>query len=132
MKIVVNKIRTLFIYFYVTNKNSAIKRTPFKTKGNLVVYRPITRISLNYKKQPTPRLSSGEVTKEKISQCFEFFQFTLEKTNFLPKTKWQENDYFEVSAYLRLGPYHMENTGSRLITEVKPCRARSVLGWVTA
>ena len=60
------------------------------------------------------------------------FKFSLGRTYFLQKTKWQENDYFEVSAYLRLRPYHMENTGSRLITEVKPCRARSVLGWVTA
>ena len=32
----------------------------------------------------------------------------------------------------RLRPYHVENTGSRPITEVKQRRARSVLGWVTA
>ena len=31
-----------------------------------------------------------------------------------------------------LRPYHVENTGSRPITEVKQRRARSVLGWVTA
>ena len=31
-----------------------------------------------------------------------------------------------------LRPYHQENTGSRLITEVKPGRAKLVLGWVTA
>ena len=31
-----------------------------------------------------------------------------------------------------LRPYHKESTGSRLITEVKPCRAKLVLGWVTA
>ena len=32
----------------------------------------------------------------------------------------------------RQRPYHVENTGSRPITEVKQHRARSVLGWVTA
>ena len=32
----------------------------------------------------------------------------------------------------RLRPYQRENTGSRLITEVKPFRASLVLGWVTA
>jgi hypothetical protein len=32
----------------------------------------------------------------------------------------------------RQRPYHVENTGSRPITEVKQRRARSVLGWVTA
>jgi hypothetical protein len=31
-----------------------------------------------------------------------------------------------------LRPYHVEYTGSRLITEVKQRRACSVLGWVTA
>ena len=31
-----------------------------------------------------------------------------------------------------LRPYHVENTGSRPITEVKQRWARSVLGWVTA
>ena len=36
----------------------------------------------------------------------------------------------EVSLCLR--PYHVENTGSRPITEVKQRRARLVLGWVTA
>ena len=35
-------------------------------------------------------------------------------------------------SFLRLRPYHVENTGSRLITEVKQRRARLVLGWVTA
>ena len=38
--------------------------------------------------------------------------------------------------YLRnvqcLRPYHVENTGSRPITEVKQRRAWLVLGWVTA
>ena len=29
-------------------------------------------------------------------------------------------------------PYHVESTGSRLITEVKQRRARLVLGWMTA
>ena len=29
-------------------------------------------------------------------------------------------------------PYHIENTSSRLITEVKQCWASLVLGWVTA
>ena len=33
---------------------------------------------------------------------------------------------------IRLRPYHVENTGSRPITEVKQRRARLVLGWVTA
>ena len=32
----------------------------------------------------------------------------------------------------RQRPYHVENTGSRPITEVKQRRARLVLGWVTA
>ena len=40
------------------------------------------------------------------------------------------------SRYLRrnecLRPYHVENTGSRPITEVKQRRAWLVLGWVTA
>ena len=31
-----------------------------------------------------------------------------------------------------LRPYHVENTSSRLITEVKHHRAELVLGWVTA
>ena len=31
-----------------------------------------------------------------------------------------------------LRPYHVENTSSRLIPEVKQHRAASVLGWVTA
>ena len=31
-----------------------------------------------------------------------------------------------------LRPYHIENTSSRPITEVKQRRARLVLGWVTA
>ena len=31
----------------------------------------------------------------------------------------------------RVRPHHEENTGSRLITEVKPSRAMLVLGWVT-
>ena len=34
--------------------------------------------------------------------------------------------------HLCLRPYHVENTGSRPITEVKQRRARLVLGWVTA
>ena len=33
---------------------------------------------------------------------------------------------------IRQRPYHVENTGSRPITEVKQRRARLVLGWVTA
>ncbi len=32
----------------------------------------------------------------------------------------------------RQGPYHVESTSSRLITEVKQRWARLVLGWVTA
>ena len=35
-------------------------------------------------------------------------------------------------AVCRQRPYHVENTGSRPITEVKQRRARLVLGWVTA
>ena len=31
-----------------------------------------------------------------------------------------------------LGPYHVESTSSRLITEVKQRRVVLVLGWVTA
>ena len=34
--------------------------------------------------------------------------------------------------YCRQRPYHVENTGSRLITAVKKRRAWLVLGWVTA
>ena len=33
---------------------------------------------------------------------------------------------------IRQRPYHVENTSSRLITEVKQHRAQSVLGWVTS
>ena len=36
------------------------------------------------------------------------------------------------SLVYRQRPYHVENTGSRPITEVKQRRARLVLGWVTA
>ena len=36
------------------------------------------------------------------------------------------------SPSFRQRPYHVENTGSRPITEVKQRRARLVLGWVTA
>ena len=36
------------------------------------------------------------------------------------------------SNILRLRPYHQEKTGSRLITEVKSCWAKLVLGWLTA
>ena len=114
----INEIRALFMLF--------------ETKCNLLKYRPSRKMSFHFIKQPAPRLSSGQVTKKKCAICLHFFQVTLERIYLLPKSKWQEIDYFEVSAYLRLRPYHMENTGSRLITEVKPCRARSVLGWVTA
>ena len=31
-----------------------------------------------------------------------------------------------------LVPHHKESTGPRLFTEVKPCGAKLVLGWVTA
>ncbi len=40
--------------------------------------------------------------------------------------------YMKKSIKLCLGPYHVECTGSRPITEVKQRRARLVLGWVTA
>jgi hypothetical protein len=36
------------------------------------------------------------------------------------------------SIYIRQRPYHVENTGSRPITEVKQHRALLVLRWVTA
>ena len=38
----------------------------------------------------------------------------------------------KMGTYKCLQPYHVENTGSRLITEVKQRRARLVLRWVTA
>ena len=41
---------------------------------------------------------------------------------------WQ--GYFHLTLCLR--PYHVENTSSRPITEVKQRRAELVLGWVTA
>ena len=40
--------------------------------------------------------------------------------------------YRLVSAHSRLRPYHTEHTPSRPIWEVKQCRARLVLRWVTA
>ena len=47
-----------------------------------------------------------------------------------------EVTFEEFSAIARLGnhlrPYHVENTSSRPITEVKQRRAWLVLGWVTA
>ena len=43
-----------------------------------------------------------------------------------------EYKYRAANADSRLRPYHVENTGSRPITEVKQRRARLVLGWVTA
>ena len=42
----------------------------------------------------------------------------------------KQNQVLFISSCLR--PYHVECTGSRLITEVKQRRARLVLGWVTA
>ena len=106
----------------------ALQRTLFETKGNLLKYRPSSKVSFHLIKKTSRRLSSGEVTKEKSEQCLEFFQFTLERTYLLLKTNGQEENYFEVNAYPRPRPFHKENTGSRLITEVKLCRAESVLG----
>ena len=47
---------------------------------------------------------------------------------------WDECLLYEglCSLFHRLRPYHVENTSSRLITEVKQRRAWLVLGWVTA
>ena len=64
---------------------------------------------------------------------FFFFFFLFLAPNcfgmFLPK-------YIHKMAFFRsilcLRPYHTQYTSSRLITEVKQCRACSVLGWVTA
>ena len=75
----------------------ALERTLFETKGNLLKYWPSSKNFFHFIKQPSRRLSSGEVTKNECTHCLEFFQFTLERTYFLPKTKLQENDYFEVS-----------------------------------
>lgn len=44
----------------------------------------------------------------------------------------QQTQNFARESHKCLRPYHVENTGSRLITEVKQRRARLVLGWVTA
>ncbi len=40
--------------------------------------------------------------------------------------------FIKKSVYIRQRPYHVENTGSRPITEVKQHRALLVLRWVTA
>ena len=40
--------------------------------------------------------------------------------------------YTQADSLCCLRPYHVENTGSRPITEVKQRRAWLVLGWVTA
>ena len=47
-------------------------------------------------------------------------------------TLGESNYLFGSTLNRRLRPYHVENTGSRPITEVKQRRARLVLGWVTA
>ena len=46
----------------------------------------------------------------------------------LKKLYWKDNFYL----YSCLRPYHVENTSSRPITEVKQHWAELVLGWVTA
>ena len=53
--------------------------------------------------------------------CVEFFKI---QRNFV------ETDMAECTKCL--GPYHVESTSSRPITEVKQHRAALVLGWVTA
>ena len=53
--------------------------------------------------------------------CVEFFKI---ERNFV------ETDMAECTKCL--GPYHVESTSSRPITEVKQHRAALVLGWVTA
>ena len=53
-------------------------------------------------------------------------------TTILPRNVGIVNTSHNLKIFLCLRPYHVEHTGSRLITEVKQRRARLVLGWVTA
>ena len=50
--------------------------------------------------------------------------------NFKLKVKWNIN--WNKYGILKQRPYHIEYTSSRLITAVKQCWAKLVLGWVTA
>ena len=70
--------------------------------------------------------SSADITKPVKSHRIE--------SNFLKSTKCTKNkDVYMVCAHLScIRPYHVENTSSRLITEVKQHWAALVLGWVTA
>ena len=56
----------------------------------------------------------------------------LKRTKPCDATIRTEYKYRAANAHFRLRPYHVENTGSRPITEVKQRRARLVLGWLTA
>ena len=50
----------------------------------------------------------------------------------LPQVTMDDEFSATVGLGCRLRPYHVENTSSRPITEVKQRRAWLVLGWVTA
>ena len=75
----------------------------------------------------------------KIKKKFEIFNkdCNYAKPNLTP-TSLLKNIFFIEFIFTNkeenecLGPYHVESTGSRPITEVKQRRARLVLGWVTA
>ena len=49
----------------------------------------------------------------------------------LSMCSWGWNEIVQLLLFVRPRPYHVGNTGSRLITEVKQRRARLVLAWVT-
>ena len=57
----------------------------------------------------------------KVSATLSYFKSTLHLDK-KSSTRWA----------FGLRPYHVECTGSRPITEVKPRRAQLVLGWATA
>ena len=59
-------------------------------------------------------------------------EILTERHLFIIKMSNKNFKYKNNNSKICLGPYHVESTGSRPITEVKQRRAQLVLGWVTA
>ena len=71
---------------------------------------------------PWPHVSSGPVFVLWSYLVFVCFALFSETTTCI---------YFESSAHYQERPYHSDSTASRLLSEVKHCRARLVLRWGT-
>ena len=71
---------------------------------------------------PWPHVSSGPVFVLWSYLVFVCFALFSETTTCI---------YFESSAHQQERPYHSDSTASRLLSEVKHCRARLVLRWGT-